>query len=556
MMIIGVTGTFTDSATVSSGQSAAAAGQILSGYSAWVDGSEVKGSIATKTSSNMTVDGATVTAPAGYYASNSSKSVSELTLPTAVSASATAGYTSKATVSRSTSDQYINIGTGYNSAGGYYKISAVPNGSATTPATTITSVPSISVNSSGLITATNSKTQNVTPTVSAGYISSGTAGTITVSGSNTEQLTTQGTATYNTSSSNQTIASGTYLTGVQTIRGVTTDGITAGNIRYGATAKVGDSADDDRITSVEGTFTRSNTVSSGQTAASAAQLLSGYSAWVDGTEIQGSIVTKSAGDISVSGKTVTVAAGYYSAQQSKSVADGSGSTPATTITVQPSISVNSSGLITASNSKTQGVTPDVSEGYVTAGTEGNITVSGSNTQQLTTLGATTYTPSAADQTISSGVYLTGTQTISGDANLIADNIASGVSIFGVTGTHFGGYDVSDATASAADIRSGLTAYIASGKATGTYAPYLEFTNKTVAVEDWTSDATYAVYPLKATVACEGATADMFPYVEFSTQDAENGYLCPDAVSYNGGVYIYAVDYLAVTITKITFYKRS
>ena len=61
----------------------------------------------------------------------------------------------------------------------------VAGGSAKTPATTITATPTISVNSSGLITASNNKTQNVTPTVSAGYVSSGTAGTITVNGSNT-----------------------------------------------------------------------------------------------------------------------------------------------------------------------------------------------------------------------------------------------------------------------------------------------------------------------------------------------------------------------------------
>ena len=62
----------------------------------------------------------------------------------------------------------------------------MPNGFAKTPATTITQTPSISVDSSGLITASVSGTQNVTPTVSAGYVSSGTAGTITVKGSVTE----------------------------------------------------------------------------------------------------------------------------------------------------------------------------------------------------------------------------------------------------------------------------------------------------------------------------------------------------------------------------------
>jgi hypothetical protein len=49
-------------------------------------------------------------------------------------------------------------------------------------------------------------------------------------------------------------------------------------------------------------------------------------------------------------------------------------------------------------------------------------------------GATTYTPGTIDQSISSGTYCTGTQTIKGDANLKAENIVSGVSIFGVTGS--------------------------------------------------------------------------------------------------------------------------
>lgn len=51
--------------------------------------------------------------------------------------------------------------------------------------------------------------------------------------------------------------------------------------------------------------------------------------------------------------------------------------------------------------------------------------------------AQTITPGATDKTISSGRYLTGTQTIKGDANLLAKNIKKGVTIFGVTGTYEG-----------------------------------------------------------------------------------------------------------------------
>ena len=121
-----------------------------------------------------------------------------------------------------------------------------------------------------------------------------------------------------------------------------------------------------------------------------------------------------------------------------SIANGSARTPATTITSNPSISVSSSGLITASNSKTQSVTPTVTAGYVSSGTAGTITVSGSNTQQLTTKAAQTYTPTTTNQVIESGQFLTGNQTILGDSDLLPENIAEGVTIFNVTGTHRGG----------------------------------------------------------------------------------------------------------------------
>lgn len=98
----------------------------------------VGSSIDRNDSDDMTVNGATVTAPAGYYAEASSKQVA--------------------------------------------------SGSVSTPETTITANPTISVSSSGLITASVSGSQSIAPSVSAGYVSSGTAGTVSVSGSATSQL--------------------------------------------------------------------------------------------------------------------------------------------------------------------------------------------------------------------------------------------------------------------------------------------------------------------------------------------------------------------------------
>lgn len=170
------------------------------------------------------------------------------------------------------------------------------------------------------------------------------------------------------------------------------------------------------------------------TLTSGGQMLSGYTAYADGTLYTGTIATKTSSNLTASGATVTAPAGYYASAASKSISSGSAKTPATTITATPTISISSSGLITASVSASQSVTPTVTAGYVLSGTAGTITVSGSDTEQLTTQSATTYTPTTSDQTIASGTYLTGTQTIEGDSNLVASNIKSGVSIFGVSGS--------------------------------------------------------------------------------------------------------------------------
>lgn len=90
----------------------------------------------------------------------------------------------------------------------------------------------------------------------------------------------------------------------------------------------------------------------------------------------------------------------------------------------PMIDVSAGGLITA--------TTEQEKGYVSGGMK-------SATQQLTTQGAKTVTPTTTNQTaVASGRYTTGDVKVAGDSNLVAENIAEGVSIFGVTGTHSGG----------------------------------------------------------------------------------------------------------------------
>ena len=61
------------------------------------------------------------------------------------------------------------------------------------------------------------------------------------------------------------------------------------------------------------------------------------------------------------------------------------------------------------------------------------------TGTIPTLGTATYTPSTTDQVISAGSYLGGNITIKGDPNFKPENIASGKTMFGVTGTGGGGF---------------------------------------------------------------------------------------------------------------------
>jgi len=162
---------------------------------------------------------------------------------------------------------------------------------------------------------------------------------------------------------------------------------------------------------------------------SGGKMLSGVTAYADGTKYTGSIATKTGSDLSASGDTVTVPAGYYASQQTKAISAGS-ATPAATIS-GTSASL-STGTNTLTLSKTISNTPQVTAGYVASGTAGNSSVS--LTASVTTKAAATYTPGTSDQTIASGTYLTGAQTISGDADLVAANIKSGVTIFGVEGS--------------------------------------------------------------------------------------------------------------------------
>lgn len=249
-------------------QNAVAAGVYTTGIVkvGAISSTYVGSGIAKNDSDDLTVNGATVTAPAGYYAEAANKSVASMTLPTAAATSATSGATNKATIGRSTSTRYINIPVGYNSSAAYYTISATPNGSVTAPNSISGTTATVST---GTNTLTLTKTVSVTPNVTtAGYISSGTAGNSSVT--LTANVTTKAAATITPGTSSQTIAAGTYLTGTQTIAGDAD--LVAGNIKSGV-----------NIFGVNGTFTS-------DADATANDIIAGATAYVDGELITGGLV--------------------------------------------------------------------------------------------------------------------------------------------------------------------------------------------------------------------------------------------------------------------------
>lgn len=89
----------------------------------------------------------------------------------------------------------------------------------------------------------------------------------------------------------------------------------------------------------------------------------------------------------------------------------------------PSISINQSGLITASATQ--------SEGYVSAGTKG------ATNQMTTQKGKDVYPGTTRQLVVPAWRYTIGNIYVNGDSNLTAGNIKKGVSIFGVVGGYEG-----------------------------------------------------------------------------------------------------------------------
>lgn len=178
----------------------------------------------------------------------------------------------------------------------------------------------------------------------------------------------------------------------------------------------------------EGTDTSDATLTSGS------QMLSGVTAYSKGTKYIGTIATKTASDVTVSGGAVTTPTGYYATAVTKSVGTGSAVAPASITDTNPTITTSENTLTL---NKTVSVTPVVTVGYVTEGTATNVDVS--LTKSMSVVGAQLFTPSTSTRVVVyPGTYCSDAQSIAGDANLVPENIVSGKTIFGVAGTASGG----------------------------------------------------------------------------------------------------------------------
>lgn len=144
-----------------------------------------------------------------------------------------------------------------------------------------------------------------------------------------------------------------------------------------------------------------------------------------------------------------------------SLASGNQTVHATSDKYMTSVTINKPSTLVAGNikngvniagvtGKTTVVDTEISEGSATFPITENVVLAGYKgfvngvgvEGTISSKSAATYTPTTTDQTIAAGKYLTGAQTIKGDANLVASNIKNGVTIFGVTGTYAGGSSTS------------------------------------------------------------------------------------------------------------------
>lgn len=434
-----------------------------------IDSDYVGSGISRKDSTSLTVSGATVTAPAGYYASNASKSVASMTLPTAATSSATSGYTSKATIGRSTSNQYLNIPTGYNATASYYTISATPNGTAGTPTATVSYdsdegeayvTPKVT-NTTGYITGGTKTGDEITISVEdlvSGTLNISQGGTWVVShyenvsvpiGTAGTPSATKGTVSNNSVSITPSVTNTTgYITGgtkTGTAVSVSASQLVSGtlSVTSNGTKDVTNYASVNVNVPTGGGTTINNQNKSVRPSESEQEITydSGYTGLgtvtvgaISSTYVGSGITRRSSSNLTASGATVTAPAGYYTEAATKSVSS---------MTLPTATSSTSSGTSKAT------ITPSTSAQYLNIptgynGTASYYTVSAMPTMTLPTSAASSatsgYTSKATISRSTSDQYInipTGYNSVGGYYKISATpngSVTAPSSISGTTAT--------------------------------------------------------------------------------------------------------------------------
>ena len=265
------------------------------------------------------------------------------------------------------------------------------------------------------ITPTESE-QIVTPDAGYDGLSSVTVGAIssTYVGSG---VTRKSAATITPSESAQTIAANQYLTGIQTISAIPSNYVGSDITRKNAATITPSTSAQTAVSA--GTYVTGNiTVAAMKSGELNTPSINASGLVTASVKTSGYLADTATKTLQLNTKGATTITPSTSSQTA--ISAGTYATGNIIVNAIPSNYVNTSDATAAASDIIQNKTAYI-KGKKVTGT-------------MPSKGAATITPTTTNQTINAGQYLSGAQTIKGDGNLVPENIISGKSIFGVSGS--------------------------------------------------------------------------------------------------------------------------
>jgi hypothetical protein len=444
---------------VETSSATATAADMLSGKTAYVNGSLVTGSVPSGSDVNGANGAKTVTIPDGLYAGSKTATANDTNLVAGNIKSGTSLFGVSGSVIQASGNaaagDVLASKTFSNASGA--DTGSMPNNGAVniTPGTSAQTIAAGYHNGAGSVAGDanlvpgNIKSGATIFGVGGSVIqASGNAGAGDVltgktfsnaGGSGTGTMPNNGAVTLTPGTSDQAIAAG-YHNGSGKCAGDAN--LISGNIKSGAT--------------IFGVSGNSNVVNTGGATAGAGDMLSGKTAYANGSLLTGTVpaggnVTGSNGSLSM-----TIPDALYSGSKTATAADSN---------LAPGNIRSGTAIFGVSGSVIQASGNAGAGDVLTGKTFSNASGAGSGT--MPDNGAVSITPGTAAQTIPAG-YHNGAGSVAGDTDLVSGNIKSGVNLFGVNGSS-SVVDTASATATATDMASGKTAYVNGSLVTGTVA---------------------------------------------------------------------------------------